>query len=70
MDNLKTQETVSYDKNKQEVIVRSKRKRIMGPFSAIGPLSTVDSQSEDLLDMLGQVSNGAFKLFLELKKRR
>ncbi len=42
----------------------------MGPFSAIGPLSTTDSQEEDLLDLLDKVSKGAFKLFNELKKRR
>ena len=42
----------------------------MGPFSAIGPLSTMDSPEEDLLDLLDQVSKGAFKLFNEIKKRR
>jgi len=42
----------------------------MGPFSAIGPLSTMDSKDDDLLDRLDTVSKGAFKLFNEIKKRR
>lgn len=70
MSDLKTQASVSYDKNNEEVVVRRKRRKIMGPFSAIGKMSDVHSDTEDIFDSLDQVSKGAFRLFNELKKRR
>jgi hypothetical protein len=70
VDQLKTQETVAYDKNQQEVTVRSKKKRIEGTFSAVGKLSTMKEDRDDIFDLLDRVSKRAFHLFNELKTRR
>jgi hypothetical protein len=64
-------QSVSYDHNNQEVIVRNKKQRIGGTFSAIGRLSTVHNQvGEDIFDKLEQVSKGAISLFVQLKRHR
>jgi hypothetical protein len=69
MDNLKSKAQVSYDTHNEEVIVRRKRRKIMGPFSAIGKLSDTQSDREDIFDLLGQVSKNAFLLFNQFKKK-
>jgi hypothetical protein len=62
---------ISYDKEVQEVVVRTKKKRISGTFSAIGRLRTVHNNVDpDVFDKLTGVSKGAFKLFVELKLHR
>ena len=70
MSDLDSQHIITYDKNIQEVIVRKKRKRIMGKFSAVSQLSKVGEGSHDIFDLLCQVSKGAFGVFNELKHRR
>jgi len=70
MDILETQASVTYDKNKQEVLVRTKRRKIMGPFSAIGRLSTDKSGEDDIFDLLDQISKGAISLFRKFKSLR
>lgn len=62
---------ISYDKSVQEVIVRTKKKRISGTFSAVGRLRTVYNKVDpDVFDKLTGVSKGAFKLFVDLKMNR
>ena len=71
LQELNSKQEVSYDKLTQEVLVKNKRKRIMGPFSAIGSLSTVDDlNEEDIFDLLSQVSKGAMVLFNAFKLLR
>lgn len=71
-DDLETQEKISYDKNEQEVIVRHRKKRITGTFAAIGELTTMKTREKkaDIFDKLGDVSKGAYHVFVELKCRR
>ena len=71
MKEIENQEIVSYDKIKQEVIVRTKRRKIMGPFSAISKLSNVNNKTDnDIFDRLNQVSKGALAVFTSIKSRR
>ena len=61
----------TYDEDNEEVIVRIKKRKINGLFSAIGRLSTVyNHQDPDIFDLLAQVSKGAFSLFTDLKHHR
>jgi hypothetical protein len=71
MKELETQGTISYDKNLEEVTVRKRRRKIMGPFSAVSKLSTLNNNlGDDIFDRLAKVSKGAMVLFTEMKKRR
>ena len=70
MKEIDTQQIIAYDKNIQEVVVRKRRKKIMGKFSAISQLSSLSEPRNDIFDVLTQVSKGAFNLFNEFKTHR
>ena len=69
-------QSVVFDGNTSEVLVRKKTfNRIIGPFSAIGPLTNRKRQrgimhTQDIFDVLDQVSKGAFSVFNNLKFNR
>ena len=52
-----TEGTFKYDKYKEEVVVRRKKKMIKSPFSAVGELTSYGDKQKDIFDLLDQVSN-------------
>ena len=63
-------EITTYDKDNEEVVVRIKKRKIDGKFSAIGKLTLDGQKQTDIFDFLAQVSKGAFSLFTDLKRHR
>lgn len=68
-------QSVTFDGTVSEVIIRNKTgHRIVGQFSAIGPLTNKQRQrgsmKQDIFDLLDQVSKGAFSVFNNLKFNR
>jgi hypothetical protein len=60
----------TYDEDNEEVIVRIKKRKIDGKFSAIGKLTKDGQEQTDIFDLLDQVSKGAFSLFTAMKRLR
>lgn len=65
-----TEGTINYDKYNEELVLRRKRKMIKSPFSAVGELTSDGQKKTDIFDLLGQVSKGAFSVFIALKRHR
>lgn len=69
-------QTVVFDGNTSEAVIRNRTgNRIVGQFSAIGPLTNrkrrrSGMQEKDVFDLLDQVSKGAFSVFNKLKYLR
>lgn len=73
MKNPIVQDTVVYNKETDEVVVRKKRNgTLRTPFSAIGPLTNKEKRTmaPDVFDRLDQVSKAAFTVFNNLKYNR
>lgn len=56
----------------EEIVIRKRKKRIDGTFSAIGRISNTKTGvfTMDVFDLLDKVSKGAFHVFRELKFNR
>ena len=69
-------QNITFDGNTSEVLIRKRAfNRIVGPFSAIGPLTNRkrqrgNMQAQDIFDILDKVSKGAFSVFNNLKFNR
>jgi hypothetical protein len=70
MDKLEKEGKVTYDKDYEELVVRAKKRKIDGKFSAIGKLTKDGQKQKDIFDLLDQVGKGAYSLFTELKRLR
>lgn len=69
-------QNVVFDGETSEAVIRNRSgRRIVGAFSAIGPLTNhkrqrTRMQQKDIFDLLDQVSKGAFTVFNNLKYHR
>lgn len=77
MEKSDAQSKVTYDESTEEVVIRRKTgRKIIGRFSAIGPITNAKHRNRrgimqvDVFDLLDQVSKGAFSVFNNLKLNR